>query len=167
MQTEVERYWAKVTQGDGCWNWQAALRNGYGVFARRQPDGRYLTFYAHRLSWEYTYGPIPEGLWVLHTCDNRSCVRPDHLWLGTNADNLADMRAKGRGVVPTARSGPDHHWYGRNVSGERNPHARLTEADVADIRAAAAGEKRNDIAQRHGITRSHVQGILSGRAWRH
>jgi hypothetical protein len=93
--SRAERFWAKVQKSDGCWLWTAAARkNGYGIFAERRPRSR--TYSAHRLSYELTFGPISSGLSVLHRCDNRRCVRPDHLFLGTARENTQDMIAKGR-----------------------------------------------------------------------
>lgn len=77
---------------EGCWEWTGATTWGYGEVNRQGISGRRV----HRLAWEFAYGPIPDGLMVLHRCDNRSCVRPDHLFLGTAADNMHDMIAKGR-----------------------------------------------------------------------
>lgn len=85
------RFWSKVSKSEGCWEWTAALRSGYGVF---YADGRLHR--AHRVSWEIANGPIAEGLLVCHRCDNRRCVRPDHLFLGTSTDNNRDMTEKGR-----------------------------------------------------------------------
>lgn len=86
------------TVGDGCWVWQGSKnRDGYGLFmrdGRRRPGRRCER--ASRVSWELHRGPIPRGLWVLHKCDNPSCVNPDHLFLGTVQDNVADMMRKGR-----------------------------------------------------------------------
>jgi len=87
----AERLWSKVTKTETCWTWTGARnRKGYGEIGAK---GRVQK--AHRIAWELTYGPIPEGLDVLHHCDNPPCCRPDHLFLGTDADNMADMMAKG------------------------------------------------------------------------
>ncbi len=164
---EVDRFWTKVAKGEGCWEWTAARSSGYGVITRRDQN-RGHSIYAHRLSWELHYGPIPTGLWVLHHCDNRGCVRPDHLWLGTVQDNLADMRAKGRGYVPEPRRGTEHHWFGADHRGERNGHARLTAADVITIRARLArGDKRTIIASDYGIHRGTLMNIQNRRLWSH
>ena len=99
--TLAERFWAKVDKRgpDECWEWTAAKDpNGYGRFR----VGRGMsTALSHRLAWQLTHGEKP-SLHVCHHCDNPSCVNPAHLFLGTNADNLADMRAKGRGKTPMA-----------------------------------------------------------------
>lgn len=92
--TTVERFWESVPiVGDGCWEWTGSTSDGYGVIwhsEKRRQVG------AHRLSWEIHHGPIPDGAWVLHNCDNPSCVRPEHLFLGTPGDNVDDALGKGR-----------------------------------------------------------------------
>ena len=89
-----KRFWEKVKIGlpDKCWEWQANLGRGYGMFSI---EGRSIV--AHRVSWTMLRGPIPEGMLVLHKCDNRKCVNPNHLFIGTQSDNVCDMLAKGRG----------------------------------------------------------------------
>ena len=88
----IERFWAKVIKSDGCWVWTGSTGpGGYGLFT---VNG--FTHKAHRLSYFLEYGPIPDKLLVCHRCDNRLCPRPDHLFLGTNQDNMNDMLSKGR-----------------------------------------------------------------------
>lgn len=88
----IPRFWARVQKGDGCWEWQGTrIAHGYGRL--RVGSERVL---AHRYSWRITNGPIPAGMSVLHRCDNPPCVRPDHLFLGTQLDNNRDRSAKGR-----------------------------------------------------------------------
>jgi hypothetical protein len=94
-----ERFWMKVQKSNGCWEWTAYRDpDGYGRFgwARKRRSENIL---AHRVSWELHYGPIPEGLWICHHCDNPSCVRPDHLFLGDRSMNMKDCAAKGRLAV--------------------------------------------------------------------
>lgn len=91
--TLAERFWEKVEKTDGCWLWTASLTNkGYGEFRLNEPS----PILAHRVAYELAHGPIPPGLFVCHHCDNPPCVRPDHLFLGTQKDNAQDMVRKGR-----------------------------------------------------------------------
>lgn len=95
--TLEERFWTFVRQSVGCWEWQGTRQNqGYGLITERA-DGKMVARTTHRVSWELHYGSIPKGLMVLHRCDNRKCVRPDHLYLGTASDNAHDMWATRRG----------------------------------------------------------------------
>jgi hypothetical protein len=108
---------------------------------------------AHRVSWEVANGRKANGVHVCHRCDTPSCVNPDHLWAGTNRDNISDRDGKGRAYRP---------------SGSKNINARLTADDVRAIRAAcAAGANRTHLAKHYGITFSNVMQIQSRRAWRH
>lgn len=133
-----------VVADNGCWEWNAARNDkGYGHF---KMDGAVRQ--AHRVSWELHFGPIEGGMHVLHKCDNPSCVNPDHLFLGTNADNAADCKAKGRHARP---------------AGESNPRARLTAQQVRDIRASK--ETLAAQAARYGVAASTVWAARSGQNW--
>lgn len=145
-----ERFWAKVVRTPGgCWDWTAARReNGYGVFGVSRAEGNRL---AHRYSWELAHGAIPAGMQVCHHCDNRACVRPDHLFLGTAADNQRDMVRKGR-----------------SLRGERHNLAQLVEAQVLDIRRLwGEGLTQAEIAVRFNTTKANVSQIVRGKKWRH
>lgn len=109
---------------------------------------------AHRLSWELFRGTIPTGAHVLHKCDTPACVNPDHLFLGTHSENMADMVRKGRS---------------RGAVGVRNGSARLSEDDVREIRRvyALGGVSIRQIARRHGVSFGTIQELLAGKAWRH
>ena len=94
-QQVMKRFFDKINKTNTCWNWTASLRNGYGVIS---VNGKNIS--AHRISWElHNNRDIPEGMVICHTCDNRKCVNPNHLFLGTQSDNMKDCSAKGRLVV--------------------------------------------------------------------
>ena len=103
------RFWSKVLIGDDCWEWQGGLARGYGAFH----DGTHQVV-ASRFVWELKNSPIPNGLWVLHKCDNRKCVRPSHLFLGTAKDNTQDSIRKGRYYMHKLT----HCKYGHPLSGD-------------------------------------------------
>lgn len=105
--TTEEAFWAKVAKGDGCWEWQGATTNGgYGSFTENRRGVR-----AHRYSYRLHYGPFDERLLVCHSCDNPKCVRPDHLWLGTSAQNERDKILKGRHSEQRKTHCPRGHEY--------------------------------------------------------
>lgn len=126
---------------------RAPKKNGY-VQLHIRPK----RFYAHRLSYEAHYGPIPDEMYVLHRCDVRACCEPTHLFIGTQADNIADMDSKGR----------RRNWHPR---GMRNPAAILTEAKVIAIRSASGMNK--DIAVEFGVSKSLVSAIKRREVWQH
>lgn len=89
-----QRFWAKVKRGPDCWLWTGATTRGYGHIKRGPANAG--TAQATHLSWEIHNGPIPDGLMVLHHCDNPPCVNPEHLYLGTHKDNMRDRAVRGR-----------------------------------------------------------------------
>ena len=149
--TPIEtRLWDRVARADPdeCWLWTGpVLARGYGQIGKGGRNGGIIT--THRFSYELANGPIPPGLCVLHRCDVRRCVNPRHLFLGTNADNSADMKAKGR-----------------SAKGERHSLAILTEAEVAEIRRLrTTGLIMREIAAKFGVCRGTVSDILLGKNW--
>lgn len=154
--TLAVRFWRRVRKGDGCWEWTGATdRRGYG----RLPNGTDRHLAAHRASWILANGPIPAGLFVCHRCDNPGCVRPDHLFLGTQADNMRDAAGKGR-------MGSQVHP--ERVSGELNGNHRLTLAEVGEIRRryAAGDGLQRELGAMFGVTQTTVSGIVRGRKWK-
>lgn len=118
---ESERFWSKVLSGDGCWEWTASKdRKGYGKFGPTKS--------AHRVSYELERGPIPSGLFVCHHCDNPSCVRPSHLFLGTVQDNVDDMISKGRQGIQAKALSPE-----MTAEALRLRASGITEREVARI----------------------------------
>lgn len=145
----AERFWKKVQKTDGCWLWLGGtIEFGHGRLAD-WPTRRSVG--AHRFSWEFHNGPIPEGMFVCHHCDVPRCVRPDHLFLGTNADNMRDMKQKDRAA-----------------RGERNGQVKLVEEQVRAIyQRAVNGEQSSVIASAYGTSTTHVRQITRCERWKH
>lgn len=149
----AERFAAKVAPPNerGCKIWIGAKVNGYGSIGLG--DRSEGTEVASRVAWTLAHGPIPDGLCVCHACDVRACVEPSHLFLGTRAENNADMTAKGRGGYTGS-------------PGERHPNAKLTAADVREARALRKrGWTWKAIAARYGLTVGGASASIS-RGWR-
>ncbi|MFA5943197.1 MAG: HNH endonuclease signature motif containing protein [Candidatus Thermoplasmatota archaeon] len=127
------------------------------------------TVKVHRLSWELANGPIPPGLNALHHCDNPPCVNPAHLFLGTQAENVRDMEAKGRAYHPCGARNGRFTKPGSNPRGERNGQSKLTEIGVREIRDSVAirGESRVAVALRFGVSAGLVGQIVRRSAWHH
>lgn len=145
------RFWRLVARGasDACWEWRGYRGpSGYGRLYLK--PGAYTT--AHRASWIVTHGEIPDGKCVLHHCDNRACVNPDHLFIGTQQDNMADMNAKGRRKTPV-------------MVGETHPAAKLTEREVLEIRASAL--PREQLEAKYGVSKPTIHQIINRQTWKH
>ena len=147
----IARFWSKVERGgpDECWPWKGGRASDYGRIRVRNPR-RFVR--AHVFAYQVERGRT-HGLMVCHSCDNPLCCNPKHLWLGDNADNMADMVRKGRQRQADNR-------------GEKNGNARLTAEQVDTIRAQIArGDFNTVIAARFGVTHSMISRIRRGRAW--
>lgn len=148
------RFWRLVSKSDdpeGCWIWTGYRDpNGYGRVSVTPSRDRL----AHRIAWMLTTGEMPKGF-LLHRCDNPSCVRPDHMREGTQADNMRDMDAKGR-----RRTG--------RFPGELSNFAKLSESDVHEIRnLAARGLPQREIADKFRVAYTNINQIVNRRTWRH
>lgn len=145
---KVKSFWTKVKKTDNCWEWQGSPdSDGYGILSVACWPVK-----AHRFSYFIHYGDAA-GLCVCHRCDNRKCVRPDHLFLGTNADNIHDMESKGRGV---------------RLHGEKSLFAKLNEEQVREIRAMCCDLTISQpvIAKRFGISQALVSVIKNRKVWK-
>lgn len=141
-------FYSTRSSADACWEWNGAIKSdGYGHL---RLWGRYTQ--AHRAMWQIENGSIPAGLFVCHKCDNRKCINPSHLFLGTNAENLADMRAKGRGRIPP-----------KTEIGEKHPQAKFSDDVVLAVRAD--GRTQREIASHYGMSTGWVSYIKRG-LWR-
>ena len=132
----------------GCWLWLGMQQYGklYGIFCWKNKNIK-----AHRASWEIYRGPIPDGIHVLHKCDVPSCVNPDHLFLGTQRDNVEDCHRKGRN---------------NSLKGERQHLAKLTADIVIEIRASS-GSTLEELGHKYGVTKSTIGRVLSRKTWKH
>src|SRR3990172_29465 len=144
----VDYFWSQIDQTGSCWLWIGPINsgNGYGRFSFEMRE-----VYAHRVSYELHYGPIPTGRQVCHHCDNHLCVHPDHLFLGTQRENNLDRDFKDR-----VRHGENH------------ASAKLTEADVIAIREAYAANQTTyrALAQQYNVSHGTISGIIGRRTWK-
>lgn len=149
-QKTIEDFMKRVQITNTCWLWIGSKnRGGYGQW---QTKNQY--YLAHRAAYELFIGGIPEGMCVCHSCDIRHCVNPEHLWLGTNKDNVNDRDQKGRGKIP------DNH-------GENHGMAKLTEKQVKEIRQLAQGNwLQREIASKFGIDQRTVSLIINNKIWK-
>lgn len=142
-----DRFWSRVHKSDGCWEWtRGHVPRGYGCVCTKAIAGLRKQDYTHRIAWMLEHGAIPQGLQVLHECDNPPCVRPEHLFLGDQLANVRDMISKGRAVRPTPK---------------------LTPEIVRELREryAAGGVTFADLAADYGIVFQHAHAIVRGTRW--
>ena len=153
-----QRFEAKIIPepNSGCWLWTAGYfkDSGYGSF-RVSTDPRKSNEGAHRVSWKLYRGSIPEGYCILHRCDVRECVNPDHLFIGTKGDNNRDTSQKGRHYTGTRYAAP----------GELHPMVKLTNENVAHIRAS--DETGAALARKFNVSQTQILRIRQRKSWRH
>lgn len=176
MSSTTERFWMKVqrcehgeTCPDCCWLWRGTqTRGGYGNVGIRQ-DGRPRTMRANRLSWILAHGAIPAGMNVLHNCptgDNRLCVNPAHLWLGSHKENTQDALRKGR--LATGERHGLHRHPERIARGEHIGGARLSREQVLDIRYLTAhGMPQRLLGAIYAVSGATIGKIVRGESWAH
>jgi hypothetical protein len=145
----ADRFWASVTRTDGCWEWLGTvLDSGYGQVWANGKRRR-----AHRVSWELSNGALPAEALVLHRCDNRKCVRPEHLYVGTHVQNMLDRSERER----------VHHPIGIT-----HPAAKLTDRIVQNIRERSrAGETQRSLAKTYRVSQATISMVVTRKHWGH
>jgi hypothetical protein len=146
----VTRFWLHVEKTDTCWLWTGTPANDFG-HGKLWVDGKFIG--AHVFAYRLLVGCVQDGLQVLHTCDVPNCVRPDHLYAGTQADNMADKMRRGRHNPTT---------------GEKHGQAILHEEQVLEIlQEYATGSRQTFLAEKYGVARTTIQAIVERRSWKH
>jgi hypothetical protein len=143
---------------DDCWDWKASTMNsGYGQFVIRK-NKKVIALSAHRTAYRLFNGLIPEGLQVNHTCDNKVCVNPNHLYAGTQKENLSDMIQRGRQNKDRSK-----------MRGENNPKSKLTNEDVLEIRRLYKDEHiyQSELGKQFGVSQCAICCIVNRKSWKH
>lgn len=163
----VKRFWEKVAKTETCWLWTASKREkGYGAFVWANDDGTVVQGRAHRFSWILHRGAIPAGMCILHACDTPACINPDHLFVGTKADNNRDMLEKGRRILGGQRL-RERGERGKYPTAEAHPGAKLTSAGATQMRADhAGGMSMSACAKKHGVSVTAVFRVVHSLTWR-
>lgn len=143
-----------ILSDSGCWEWQGATKNfGYGyITIGSRKDGSRKTITTHRAMYIATHGEIPNGLWVLHHCDNPKCINPEHLYAGTREDNTRDRESRGRNKIP-------------RLSCEDHPNSKLNWDDVNMIRSIS-GKSHKQIAKQFNVGRKTIWDIVTYKTWK-
>jgi len=156
-------FWNQTRKTDSCWIWTGSKTGslGYGRFGFR--NKYYL---AHRLSWEFHFGEIPKGMQICHHCDNPLCVNPDHLFMGTQSDNIKDAVKKGRmkNLFKKGHTGLDF----QRPCGENCHFSKLKLKDIIKIKELLKrGIRTMEIASKFGLSQRYIYDIKNGEAWKH
>jgi hypothetical protein len=162
LQSTLERFWEKVDKSGECWLWRGTLGPaGYGVFSYNPERGVHKTVRAHRLIYEITNGCILPGYFVCHRCDNRLCVNPAHLFVGTPMDNTRDMVMKGRQARGERCAHP--------MPGSQNGRSRLSESEVIDIRRRyeAGRITQRELAAEYNVPQARISSVVLRKTWKH
>lgn len=145
-----------IKDGDVCWNWKASLMNsGYGQFLYTR-EGKTKNISAHRMAFQLFKGEIPSGMQVNHTCDNKRCVNPIHLYIGTQSENLYDAVNRGR-------------HKSNNLFGNKNPKTKLNIEDVIKIRESykSGTASQGALAKKYGVSQANISSIVLRETWKH
>jgi hypothetical protein len=169
MNKWIEKFWSRVAKTNNendCWNWVGASNNiGYGRFH----NGKKLV-YPHRYSYELKYGDIPFGMLVCHSCDNPSCVNPNHLWIGSHKDNSQDMinKKRGRNGRRGGKGNEKYYKFKIILQGEIHPLSKLTDKKVKEIKIRLKNGERNiDLAKEYKVSATLIWMIKKGISWKH
>ena len=162
----LKRFWSRVNkmpEPDGCWLWNGyCINEGYGIISLK-----HIQYAAHRVSYFIHKGPIENDLYVCHRCDVRTCVNPDHLFLGTAKDNIMDALSKGRLLLGDRH--PSRLHPENVVRGERVHTAKLTAEKVVEIRRIVLEEQVSltDLSKIYGVTPSAISALVKRKSWAH
>ncbi len=164
--SSIDKFWAHVRKSDSCWEWIGGKKeSGYGYF---DPGPRIPRARAHRWIYQYLNGPVDPKVHVCHICDNPGCVRPDHLFMGTDADNMRDCARKGRHGMQRHPERSSLHTMLVRPKGEQHGSAKLTADQVREMRRLKReGVSARELGKQFGIHPGYVSKIVSSRKWKH
>ena len=163
-QKDIDRFWLHVDKSGECWIWIGSImNNGYGEIGISH-NKKHRNVSTHRFSWIISHGAIPDKKYICHTCDNKSCVNPDHLYVGTHSDNIRDAVIRNR-IASGKRQGAYTHPE-KVRRGETHSLVKLTESQVIEIRNSR-NIKQRKLAIEYGVHFSTICDILRRKTWKH